>query len=82
MENTEADIELRYLLRGSEPVVQLILEYDSKLIRLLKTHTKARWSGSLQCWYIPCSEFHPEKFKRDSRWRGFVIRAFTIYLNA
>jgi len=51
MENTEADIELRYLLRGSEPVVQLILEYDSKLIRL-------------------------------SRWRGFVIRAFTIYLNA
>jgi integrase/recombinase XerD len=65
MENTSPAIELRYLLNGSEPIVQLIFEYDSLLIRLLKAHTNARWSSSLQCWYIPCNEFYPEKFKRD-----------------
>ena len=64
MENTASDIELRYLLNGSEPIVQLIFEYNSPLIRLLKAHTNARWSSSLQCWYIPCNEFHPEKFKQ------------------
>ena len=65
MENTASDIELRYFLNGSEPIVQLIFEYDSRLIRLLKAHTNAMWSSSLKCWYIPCNEFHPEKFKRD-----------------
>ncbi len=65
MENTAADIELRYLMNGPEPIVQLIFEYDSRLIRLLKAYTRARWSSTLQCWYIPCNEFHPEKFKRD-----------------
>jgi len=65
MENTAADIELRYLLNGTEPIVQLIFENDSRLIRLLKAVTNARWSSSLQSWYIPCNEFHPEKFKRD-----------------
>ncbi len=59
-----ADIELRYFIYRSEPVVQLIFEYNSDLIRQLKAHTKARWSTTLECWYIPCHEFHPEKFKR------------------
>lgn len=64
MEN-KADIELRYLENQSEPVVQLIFLYNSDLIRKLKSLTTAKWSSNLQCWYIPCKEFHPEKFKRD-----------------
>ncbi|MCL4483425.1 MAG: site-specific integrase [Bacteroidetes bacterium] len=63
MENG-ADIELRYILYRSEPVVQLIFEYNSDLIRELKAHTAARWSTTMECWYIPCQEFHPEKFKQ------------------
>ena len=63
MEN-RADIELRYLLYQSESVVQLIFAYNSDLIRHLKAHTTARWSSSLQCWYILCNEFNPERFKR------------------
>jgi len=59
-----ADIELRYILYRSEPVVQLIFEYNSDLIRQLKAHTAARWSTSMQCWYIYCSEFKPYHFKR------------------
>jgi integrase/recombinase XerD len=62
MEN-KADIELRYLEHQSEPVVQLIFAYDSNLIRILEANTSARWSESLQCWYIRCHEFNPEKFK-------------------
>lgn len=59
-----ADIELRYFIYRSEPVVQLIFEYNSGLIRQLKAHTTARWSTTMECWYIPCHEFHPENFKR------------------
>lgn len=59
-----SDIELRYLEYHSEPVVQLIFAYNSKLIRALKAHTPALWSEPLQCWYIPCNAFNPEKFKR------------------
>jgi len=81
MENTAADIELRYLLNGSEPIVQLIFEYDSLLIRLLKIHTNARWSSSLQCWYIPCNEFHPEKFKRDFG-RDYYLHASSAHASA
>ena len=58
------DIELRYILYRSEPVVQLIFAYNSDLIRQLKAHTAARWSTTMECWYIPCHEFHPEKFKQ------------------
>jgi integrase/recombinase XerD len=64
MENRAA-IELRYALCDTEPVVHLVIAYDSELIRRLKSHTTARWSNTLQGWYIPCSEFHPEKFKHD-----------------
>lgn len=59
-----ADIELRYFIYRSGPVVQLIFEYDSDLIRQLKAHTTAQWSTSMQCWYIPCNEFNQESFKR------------------
>jgi integrase/recombinase XerD len=62
--DNKADIELRFLQYRSEPVVQLIFTYDSNLIRVLKANTPALWSESLQCWYIPCNEFNPEKFKR------------------
>jgi hypothetical protein len=61
----KADIELRYSIYETLPVVQLIFAYDSELIRSLKAHTKVRWSNTLQEWYIPCSVFHPEKFKHD-----------------
>ncbi len=81
MESTASDIELRYLLNGSEPIVQLIFEYDSLLIRLLKTHTNARWSSLLQCWYIPCNEFHPEKFKRDFG-RDYYLHASSAHAAA
>jgi integrase/recombinase XerD len=64
MEN-KADIELKYQIYQTEPIVQLVFEYDSDLIRQLKAQTAARWSCTMQCWYIPCKEFHPEKFKRD-----------------
>ena len=60
-----ADIELRHQLFRSEPVVQLIFEYNPRLISLLKANSAARWSSTMQCWYISCKEFHPEKFKRD-----------------
>ena len=60
----KADIELRYLEHHAEPIVQLIFAYDSNLIRSLKANTSALWSESLQCWYIRCSEFNPDKFKR------------------
>jgi len=63
--DNKADIELRYLQHHSEPVVQLIFAYDSNLIRFLKANTSALWSESLQCWYIRCREFNPEKFKRS-----------------
>ena len=58
------DIELRFIIHQSVPVVQLIFEYNSDLIRKLKVHTTARWSQSMQCWYIHCNEFHPKKFKQ------------------
>jgi len=59
------DIELRYEIYQKEPVVQLLFAYNSKLIRQLKTKTAARWSNNMLCWYIPCSQFQPDKFKRD-----------------
>ena len=62
--DNKTDIELRYVLHQSEPVVQLIFAYDSNLIRFLKANTSALWSESLQSWYIRCREFNPEKFKR------------------
>jgi integrase/recombinase XerD len=60
-----ADIEFRHQFFRSEPVVQLIFEYDSGMICLLKSNSTARWSSTMHCWYIPCKEFNPEKFKRD-----------------
>lgn len=62
--DNKADIELRFLQYQSEPIVQLIFAYDSNLIRSLKANTTALWSESLQCWYISCNDFNPEKFKR------------------
>jgi hypothetical protein len=43
----KAEIELRYSIYETEPVVKLIFAYDSDLIRLLIAHTKVRWSNTL-----------------------------------
>ena len=38
-------------------------------------------SSSLQCWYIPCNEFHPEKFKRDFS-RDYYLHASSAHATA
>ena len=60
-----ADIELSFQLLRMEPVVQLIFVYNSELIRHLKAKTTARWSNELNGWYIPCNEFHPDRFRKE-----------------
>jgi len=66
MENTATDIELRYLLNGSEPIVQLIFEYDSLLIRLLKIHTNV---NALKLFYsrLEGTKLEVEQLERPRR---------------
>ena len=79
--DNKTDIELRFLQHESVPVVQLIFAYDSSLIRALKANTTARWSESLQCWYIPCNEFNPGKFKRVFS-HEYYLHATSIHAEA
>ncbi len=60
-----ADIELSFLLLRNEPVVRLIFTYNSELIRQLKAKTAARWSNELNGWYISCSDFDPDRFRKE-----------------
>ncbi|MEY8847277.1 site-specific tyrosine recombinase/integron integrase [Psychroserpens sp. XS_ASV72] len=41
---------------NKEQVVLISFRYDQKLIDLVKTLPRRRWSTSLKCWYVPYSE--------------------------
>lgn len=40
-----------------QQVIKVEFEYDRKLIDILKAKTNARWSATMNCWYIPKDKF-------------------------
>jgi integrase/recombinase XerD len=59
---TAPAITLRRGNRKKEPVICIEFPYNRPLIDALRANTAAIWSRSLNCWYIPESQFNLSEF--------------------
>jgi integrase/recombinase XerD len=55
--NEKPEITLSNATHRETPVVKVEFVYNRELIDALKARTNARWSASMNCWYIPKDKF-------------------------
>jgi site-specific recombinase XerD len=55
--NEKPEITLSNATHRETPVVKVEFIYNRELIDALKARTNARWSASMNCWYIPKDKF-------------------------
>jgi integrase/recombinase XerD len=60
--NETPKITLSTATHREQPVVKVEFAYNRELIDELKARTNARWSATLNCWYIPKDKFNLGKF--------------------
>jgi site-specific recombinase XerD len=62
--NETPKITLSTAIHRETPVVKVGFAYNRELINELKARTNARWSATMNCWYIPKDKFDLGKFFR------------------
>jgi len=55
--NEKPEITLSTATHRETPVVKVEFAYNRELIDALKASTNARWSATMNCWYIPKDKF-------------------------
>lgn len=56
--NEKPKISLENGIHQKQAVVKIMFTYNRPLIEAVKAKTKARWSSTMRCWYIPKADFN------------------------
>jgi len=60
--NEKPKITLSTATHRETPVVKVEFAYNRELIDALKARTNARWSATMNCWYVPRHHFNLGEF--------------------
>jgi len=60
--NTRSNITLKKGFHRNQNIVRIEFPYDQKVIDLLRKETTSKWSRTMECWYLPESEFNLGRF--------------------
>lgn len=53
-------------------VVKIVLDYHAEIVGQLKQSTNAKWSMTMNCWYLPKSDFHLNTFYETFKGLAFI----------
>ena len=70
--NQKPQIKLSYSEHNQTPVVKVVFDFNFKINDQLKATTTARWSRTMNCWYIVRNEFDLSSFFTNFKDFAFV----------
>ena len=60
--NNKPQITLIHAEHREMPVVKIVFDFNPEISQQLKTATSARWSSTMNCWYVPRDDFNLNSF--------------------
>ena len=73
--NRKPQITLSYAEHNQMPVVKIVFDYNREITDQLKATTNARWSKTMNCWYVLRTDFNLNHFFvnfKDIAWIDYV----------
>ena len=70
--NHKPQIKLSYATHNEEPVVKIVFDFNQKIKQQLISTIHARWSKTMNCWYMAQHEFNLNTFYTDFRDMAYI----------